>query len=207
MSVEGWLKAGGWDGVIMYGAHDLRTAGNQESVMNESLSNGTLSVDVGAIQELDLPATTKTFLQKHGLPRMHGLFIRLSLESGKIPTLWEFCAMNALPKRQYANHLYRIGTDEASQICLVAGTGEVVAVDVDGGHTRTLMNSTLEGFARLLEEYRYYASEVQATDNEDEAGILVARTISRMRESDPSAFLDDETWWSLVCEQMEHGML
>lgn len=158
------------------------------------------------ISGLDIPEPSKRILASHVLPKTSVLFVSFAAECGSFPTLAAYCRSNNLPQTEYGDMFYRIGTDEGSQLCLTKGDSKVVAIDPTGNHPQRFVNSSIEKFLRLLDFYRSYATNVQSL-SEDEADSVARQAITQMREADPEAFLDPDSWWSSVVQQMEVGML
>lgn len=167
-------------------------------------SANVCEVEQSKLVELDLAEATKKILAS--LPRMCVLSVSFSSEKGTFPTLNEYCQSNGLPHIAGGEMLYRIGTDEGSQICLTRGVGHVIAVDPKGAHKQRFVNSDIALFLEVLELYRQYSVSVRSKA-EDEAVVLVAQTVDKMREMDPDAFSDSDSWWPCVADQMEFGML
>ena len=158
------------------------------------------------IELLDVPRSTKQFLSTHGLPRTHALNISFSGTDGTFPQIDAYCQSRGLPHPPDGGDLYRIGSDEGTQICLERGSGTVVSIDPEGKHRPRFINSNIELMIEFLNLYAEYASGAQSLA-EERALRLVATTKMKMREIDEAAFKDENTWWAVVCEQMEHGIL
>ncbi|WP_254552298.1 SUKH-4 family immunity protein [Kitasatospora sp. MMS16-BH015] len=101
----------------------------------------------------------------------------------------------------------RIGTDGFCVIavrCAGEGAGSVWAV-----HPRTVsgrfVNGSLSTFLRSLVLLADARAALVGLD-QVEAGAVVAGFQAALVETDPEVFRDDSTWWSVVIEQLWHGL-
>lgn len=165
-----------------------------------------LNLELHKLKQLDLPESTRHFLEKQAIKTDYSLLVSFSAENGTFPKLDLFCAAKGLPQLTCGTEYYRIGTDEGTELCVEKDTGFVYAIALSKSHHTRFVNSSLELFIKFLELYDSYAVAVQNLD-ETNALELVEQINERMVETDRSAFSDPDSWWSSITQQMEAGML
>ncbi len=143
------------------------------------------------LADADLPEDAKKYLSQVGLP----------CESEPVRFELTFMEMQLLVS--HPGYLV-IGYVEDFPICLKWGTGQVFCFEEV--KKAIFVNTNLRRFAactRLYERYR-----LESRDLDDEAAkLVVAKTEQAMRDVDPSALLDENSWWSVIIEQMYNGFL
>lgn len=160
-----------------------------------SIKDGRIVLYKSAVEQLSLPNTTIELLTTRGVPVKAPLGV----------TFQDAVKGIKLITNAKGEHLYVIGNDEGSTICLRSGSGNVVSADESGDEMRKV-NSELVHFLTLLDMYSAYATNVQDCD-ESEAEALAIQVANEMKQVDPPAFKDPDDWWPSVTQQMEFGML
>lgn len=87
---------------------------------------------------------------------------------------------------------------------LVVHDGRVYAVE-DGAPR--FANTSLECFVLTVERYERYGEYVVRAKSELEKEEIARTAATEMREIDTAAFADEESYWSIICEQMLYGHL
>jgi SUKH-4 immunity protein len=100
-----------------------------------------------------------------------------------------------------------LGTDSVCELQADTRSGRVRAFDPRGERPTRFVNSTARQLGGCIDAYGRYSIEVQAARDEAAAREIVARLRSTLLAIDPAATADRETWWSLVLEQADQGLL
>lgn len=84
--------------------------------------------------------------------------------------------------------------------------GTIVSVDPTGFHQERFVNGSEEGFTASL---ALFVPTWQALEGskDDEAEARVANLRTRLDAIDPMALRDADSWWSVVLEQVQSGLL
>ncbi|GAA2135848.1 hypothetical protein GCM10009760_14840 [Kitasatospora kazusensis] len=176
--------------VIRYDADDLAAG---------SLPDGTRSTLIWAGQPADVPLFFTA--DRLGTPPPGGLFANVRTHLRTAGTTIEPATLDVLAGWT------RIGTDGLCVIavrCTGDETGSVWAVHPGTGSGR-FVNTSLSAFLRslvLLTGTRAALAGLGPV----EAGAALAALQNGLAETDPDAFRKDSTWWSVVIEQMWHGL-
>jgi SUKH-4 immunity protein of toxin-antitoxin system len=143
------------------------------------------AIDAG---QLDLPAEDREYLIQVGLPTGVDWNLQIDCRSaGDAPPL--------------AGGSVILGYD--GPIAIVADAhGGVFALE---GGAKRFVNRSVSAFGKCLVAYEWYRRTVCDLDD-DQAVATVREAASCFREADPDALMRD-TYWTLVIEQMEAGLL
>jgi hypothetical protein len=136
---------------------------------------------------LPIPATAKHVLTDIGLPRGGDFFTA------------------ADQPRMVARGWCRIGRDQATDICLDAA-GHVVSTSESGEYPDRFVNSDLAAFLRFLALVTAHRAAYAARSDE-ESDAHVDALAGALAGVDSEAFAKPGNWWSLVFEQLRHGLL
>jgi hypothetical protein len=144
-------------------------------------------------QVISLPADAITVLRDVGLPRhADPLFEVRDL------------AMIRIPGRH--GPYCRFGSDEGSDLCVSAETGEVGSFSPAGEYPARFVNTSLPLFVEFLVSVSAERSRFPGLDD-DEIDHLVAALDERLQQLDEPAFADPDNWWSVIFEQLRDGQL
>ena len=69
------------------------------------------------------------------------------------------------------------------------------------------MNSTVKQLGPFIVAYERDQADVRVARNEADTGTIVAGLRSTFAALDPAATEDPRSWWSLVLEQVNDGLL
>ncbi len=100
--------------------------------------------------------------------------------------------------------LYRVGNDLGRDIGV--GIGGVFAVDPLAELPDLFVNSSVADLVDFLRETGTLQAGVDGMD-EDAAVAWVGEIRERLERRDPAAFAGNRTWWLLVFDQLENGMM
>ena len=100
-----------------------------------------------------------------------------------------------------------IGTDGGTELHVDIESGHVLSVASSGYSTTRFVNSSIEQLAQGIAAYVRYADQVAAVDDEAAAHQLVQELRSEIAGIDNAAIVDPDSWWSLILEQADHGLL
>jgi hypothetical protein len=183
--------------------------------------DGVRRHDADDIADSPLPETTKSTLTWAGLPADLPLFFTADRpDAPSAGGLFTDVATNLRERRSPAGeektgalgHLVRIGFDGVAVIAVQCrpgtgqpdGFGAVWAVDPVTAEAR-YVNASAAAFARSLALLATTRQRMRGRDPVA-AGAEVAALQEQLVALDASALADAETWWSLVVEQMWHGL-
>ncbi|WP_222722903.1 SUKH-4 family immunity protein [Actinomadura alba] len=162
---------------------------------------GLVYGDTDVVDRWDISAVERDVLLQNGLPRFVPPFFEATLQSETEPVMAS------------KNHgmLYKIGWGLGNNIGIAQKGGGVYAAD-GGVYTADseeleddyFVNSSLGHFVKLIHRVGYHQAKV-ITSSEEDADRALALLRREVVEIDPPAFV--EGWWSLVFEQMEHGLM
>jgi hypothetical protein len=97
-----------------------------------------------------------------------------------------------------------VGHDGATHLVIAAG--EVLSLDPAGVLPRRLVNRSVNQFVDSLAGLR--ATWAMRADLDEAASHRqVVHLRETLRNIDPEAIDDPESWWSVILEQMAHGLL
>jgi hypothetical protein len=89
---------------------------------------------------------------------------------------------------------------------LVIADGEVWSFDPAGVLPRRLVNRSVNQFGDSLSGFREaWAGRADLDDAASDRQVAHLR--ERLRDIDPDAIEDPESWWSVILEQMSHDLL
>ena len=148
-----------------------------------------------SLRDLAIPEAAKAWLTHVGLPM-------------KAECAFRFAdATSPLPLDRVRPSLKRIGFDGPVSICIdEEHEGHIVADEsAIGGQTR-FMNASIQRFAAFLTLYEMYRRASRGV-SESKAIEIVENVEKLMREIDPDALSDPNSYWSLILEQMRNALL
>jgi hypothetical protein len=116
--------------------------------------------------------------------------------------LGEFAAANGLRvARAECARWARLGGDGGYELCADGG-GAVRAVLLDFEEDDRFVNSSPESFAAGLADLGEALRVIVSTDRPRTASSAYERLAERLRERDPAAFAEPESWWALVLDDI-----
>jgi SUKH-4 immunity protein len=169
-----------------------------------------------SLRNARLPPGTKTFLVETGLPTKlktseEALGISLEVDDGdRLPTLAEYLDSEGMeePIGLNTNRYWRIGSSFEAELCLDEGNkGAVVRIHLDTDLPRVdCINGSVEQFLAFLWIYEKYAGKGFSLAR-DELEAVIKRQEEEFTEVDSSAINDPEKWWSVILQEIKHGLL
>lgn len=140
-----------------------------------------------------IPDSASRFLQTVGLPSKSDMFVNFQTTDTRIV--------------KFQDQLYLIlGDDYGTNIGMNMASGEIFSIPDQGNLPIRFINSTIKSFVIFLQLYTEAASEIKKGTEEE-----IKTTANSLREKfidiDNRALANGENWWSLITEEMNHGML
>ncbi|MBU7600406.1 SUKH-4 family immunity protein [Streptomyces sp. P38-E01] len=134
------------------------------------------------------------------VPLQVGPYFRTSAQEPVV--LGEFAAAAGRQVRQERCAGWaRFGTDRGFELC-ADGEGVVRAVLLDYQEDHRFVNSSPEAFATGLLDLRRALGVILGTDDPQAASTAYDSLSQRLRETDPQAFEERESWWPLVLDDI-----
>jgi hypothetical protein len=160
-----------------------------------------------SVATLNIPASSKDFLVKVGLPREEVLVIRFELERNPFATLTEHARAKKLPSPKQSEKLRVLAYGNcAPDLCIDEGAGgRVIEIDLEGRVPTRLVNSGVEQLGAFL--LAFARSKVREDMSDEENAQYVRRLKADLLKVDPQALSSPDHWWPQVLEQMESGLL
>jgi hypothetical protein len=166
--------------------------------------NGPLiNFDHKAINILKIDENNKQFFIVAGLPETPAPYLEFISSKGLLLNLPTKLSM----PEQYEDYWYLGTTSSGSIICLIEGTGNILAIDVQNNNKETVINSSMIQFAEFL--YRFSEMIIKAIEiNGEDAFIdnnipeeLLMDTIENLKVVDEAA-MKDSTFWQTEFEDL-----
>jgi SUKH-4 immunity protein len=149
------------------------------------------------VGDLDLPADALTVLATVGLPAaIEGMFY-----SDRERLL--------RPRSIGGVDYYELGTNEeepAGSFMARRADGGVRHLWEDGSEPR-FVNSGVGAFVAFLAGWAGFLEDFRGVDDERTVARAGRRLQRRLRRIDRQAFRDEASWWSMVFEEVEYGIL
>ena len=174
-----------------------------ESVLSIIPRNELMGFDYDLLKDLSIPDRTKEYLSQVGLPISEILLCKFYF-SRQIISLKQFIS-NKEMKCNLDTNLYRIGSDGGGEICL-SNSGNIFVVYISEDMSKRFVNTNIETFCGFLALYVKACNEYSKLPDQDKR-IKAIEFTDKLKGYDPKAFEDNQTWWSLICEQMKYGLL
>ncbi len=149
------------------------------------------------LESTGIDSDTQNFLLNHGLEDYEQLNLEF-FDNFSIKNI-EFLELLG-SKRKISFSGIVIGTDTGGEILVSLETGEVFLVlDSDTGR---LINNKISKFVKCIEHFQEYSHQV----GEDDA-LAISSLKENLESTDRTIFELEETWWVVVFEQVEDGLL
>lgn len=169
---------------------------------------GDLEIDESEISALELPVESVQFLCGQQMQAEQPLLVEFKTIKGTFPVLNDYALSKNAQLLVDGNDFYRIGTDDATQICIQKKTGLIFAIDLEQCIPRRYVNSNIKFFVEFLNLFKTYESQVvEFEDDEESSSTLVKNVVAEMRKIDIDAFRNPDDWWPTVTQQMEFGLM
>lgn len=140
-----------------------------------------------------IPDESVQFLATVGLPHLDDWTFR-------------FDASKGLPRHAARPSYLILGHDYDVPICLDEHrAGAVVLLQNQPDCDERYINVSVRKFAESLVVYQQY--RIAVASDEPHADSLIAVTERLLREADPTGFLDMDSFWPVIIEQMKDGLL
>jgi hypothetical protein len=167
-----------------------------EDIIEWAGPDGIIKAGPELVSNWAITDAEKEILLRVGLPKRVEPFFEATIQEQEQPAITS-SAHGAL---------YKIGWDLGNDIAAASGSAGVFAVDPTGNEPDIFVNSTLVELASFLHESGKVRS-VFSTMSDEEIDTAIADLKEKLWDIDPPAFPDSGSWWLLVFEQMEAGLL
>lgn len=140
------------------------------------------------IKDTEISEESKKFLLDVGLPKNFNLMLEFDLTFSQI------------------NGCYKIGSDGNNSVCIC--DEEIIVFDENEGLSKTFINSSVIHLAKCLISYQEILNSIDDFDYSEEESERLADFLTKsITKIDKRALEDEESWWSLIIEQTEQGLL
>jgi hypothetical protein len=148
-----------------------------------------------SLDRFTLPVDIKEFLKSFGLPPESNLLLHFYTGTEDL-TIYS----------EGQDRFLVIGDDYGTRLGMKEHTGEIEAIDINGTLPTRFVNSSILTLLAFLEIYSKKQPELaQASD--EEASKIAERMRDEMHSLDAKALDDPESWWSVILEQTEQGLM
>lgn len=144
------------------------------------------------LQGFSMPSQAKEFLVQVGMPIIHDPLFQFEPENAPFPIA------------DQAKGFFTIGIYDISPICLKEGSGELYWYDPDNRSAR-FMNNGLIQFALVLTLYVKMLIKCRITADNQRRPI-VEEAERQMKLVDSKAFASEESYWSIIFEEIGYEL-
>jgi len=180
----------------------------------ERWGDGLVQPRAEAVSVLRAPEDAKVFLVQAGLPQSAAWDLVFEFPDGSVPRLR--LALGAAGRKlpRDFDRYRRLGRDAATHICLDEGAeGRIVAVGLEPWREIPvrLVSSSVAQLAEALLHSRDFREDREDLRgwgaSEDKVADLVRSFRDRLHRADPRAMADHESFFAVIVEQIETGLL
>jgi len=168
--------------------------------------DGLIRASNECVASLLVPEKSKDFLTSVGLPKENILLCDFKLTQENFLRIKEYAQKKGITVENLPYKV--IGNDGYMQICLSEKNkkGEVLAYDLKGELPTRYINCNIETFIGFLALYAKACDQYGSLS--DQEMLEGAQEFEKQLQLlDPTAFKSDQTWWSIITQQMKSGML
>lgn len=168
---------------------------------------GLKGISRNAVESLEIPTKSKDFLLHVGLPKENILLCNFELDSELFPTITDHAQRIGIIMGKSLPYKV-IGTDGYMQICLSEkdASGEVIAYDIRNDIPQRFINESIENFVGFLALYAEACDKFAGLQDAEMKSKATEFRIT-LSKLEPRALESDKTWWFLITQQLEEGML
>ena len=154
-----------------------------------------------------VPCAASALAGRRPLPRTHAFLTRLGLPRDA-PLLVTFYAGDELlqPLTLRGETHWVVGDDYGTKI-VVGFEEDVWSADPEDRLPRRFINVNLAHFVLFLGFYEEAQCQSLRKANDDESVRIVSELRAKFNERDRLALADEESWWSVVLEKTQQGLL
>ena len=157
-------------------------------------------LDASLFNEFLCSQETKSFLVLIGIPIdnyfLNGIYVKFYSDPGNIKIF------------TYLEEKYiSIGNNEGDIICIKEKTDEVFVITDNEEVPIRFINSNISNILIFFQIYFLKRPELRAISTEEEALEIVNNLKNIYSQIDPKALYNVESWWSIILEQTEQGLM
>lgn len=163
--------------------------------IKQFLGSDTVKVPLPLLKNSSLAQSDRDFLVTVGLPTREGLLFPFFKRAD------QFSVWNSDGQR------YLVMAEEREQkLCLDMEGGKIFLIDARNELPTRFVNSNIESLLEFIKDYEEAKGEfLEAT--EGKINNILTALHQRFSSKDPQALEDEESWWSVVLEQTEQGLM
>jgi hypothetical protein len=167
-------------------------------------AEGMRRIDVPGSFASELPGSTRGYLRETGVP-MHVMpYFRAAAETDGV-TLGLYTGHHGLVMQDPRGDWARLGTDRLAHLC-VRPDGTVQAVYPTRPEADVFVSSDVQAFNLCLATLDRRLPTIAAATSLPVAAAAFRELNAELRQIDPDAFEDAETWWHRVLDDVRHGL-
>jgi len=169
--------------------------------------DGLVRASNECVASLLISEKSKEFLVSVGVPKENILLCDFKLSMENCLRIKEYARKMGITTEEDLPYKV-IGNDGYMQICLSEQnkTGEVIAYDLKGELPTRYINCNIETFIGFLALYVKACGQYGSLS--DQEMLEGAQDFEKQLQLlDSTAFKSDQTWWSLITQQLKSGML
>lgn len=151
-----------------------------------------------------LPETARRVLREVGVP-LHVAPYFTAADDTDGPTLGMFTGHRGVVLQGERADWVRLGTDRLAHLC-VRTDGDVRAVYLARPEPDRFVSSDVEAFVRSLAALDRRMPVIAASTSLPGAAAAFRELNAELRQIDPAAFEDRESWWPLVLDDVRHTL-
>jgi len=99
-----------------------------------------------------------------------------------------------------------IGDDFGTKIAISNNENEIYSIDITGELPKRFINSGIKELMKFLGVYIKHLPQLQEVDD-DEVEVLLSTLKKAFLDVDPKAMEDEDSWWRVILEQHEIGLM
>lgn len=143
-------------------------------------------------RECNLSKNTEKILCDIGLPKNPLNFIQFDISEIK--------------KINLSDEYIIIGDDFGTKVC-IGPKEQIVSVDLEGEYPIRFINQNLETFLKCIVTYTLYENELSNINDDYSVKKILKKVSSEFKAVDILALSEEESWWSIILEQIEVALL
>jgi|UPI00051A66AD hypothetical protein len=173
--------------------------------LRDEIMNGwdkdPVTINDGTLDPFDLTQQTKEILATVGLP--------MNAEEMKEDPF--YIHFYNEPRLAQGGDYIILGDNEGSEIGIYVETGELYFLSADPVSVqRRFINSDIGKFLMFLKIYLRYRPQLvnamECEDDEEKRSVIVNEIKRQFNQADSKALSDEESYWSVILEQVEEGL-
>ncbi|WP_338694260.1 SUKH-4 family immunity protein [Streptomyces sp. Q6] len=166
--------------------------------------DGMRRIDVPGAYAAGLPETSRRALREVGVP-LHVASYFTAAEEAEGPTLGMFTGHRGLVMEGERADWVRLGTDRLAHLC-VRPDGAVLAVFLARPEEDLFVSSDVEAFTSSLAALDRRLPVMAASTSLPVAAAAFRELNAELRQIDPEAFDQRESWWPRVLDDVRHTL-